>query len=288
MRKRQLKLLVLGLALLNILTLVILLPRTQPEESETVASVGRDEITRQEWLQELEERYGEPILEDMVNQKVIEKLAEEYDITLAESDVEQELAIYKMLYGYTGEERSEHEWKERVKLSLYFEELLAKDAEFTEAELREYYNENRSQFEFAPAYHLSQIVVSSLKEAEQTAKELEEGSSFDALAMERSIDEFTASRGGNLGFVSEGNETIEPEILAEAARMEESSWSDPIKVENGYTIVYLHEKIEAKNYSFKEVKNRVRRQMAAEQMEGPLDARVFWDEAGATWFYGEN
>ncbi|WP_053361281.1 peptidyl-prolyl cis-trans isomerase [Bacillus sp. FJAT-27251] len=288
MGKRQLLMAVVALVILNVLTLSFFLSRPDYRAGkETVATVGKEEITRQEWLGEMEARYGEETLRNLVDQKVIEKMADKYKIKVSDTDVEQELTMYKVLYGPQGQNFDDEQWQKQVKLGLMLEELLTKDAVFSEEELEEYYRQNMSLFEIPAAYRLSQIIVKSEEEAQQTIKELEEGSSFSALAMERSLDEFSANQGGELGFVSEESERVEPEVLAEVRGMKEQSWSRPIKLETGYGIVYLHEKVEGKKYAFSEVKDRVRRQMAVEQMDLPVSARNFWSEAEVSWFYGK-
>jgi foldase protein PrsA len=253
---------------------------------ETVATVGDQKITRQEWLNELEERYGEDTLRDLVDKKVIENMADRYDIHVSRSSLEQELNLYKALYGSEGQNLSDKAFEEQVKVSLILEELLTKDAVISEEDVREYYNENESLFDIPASFHLSQIIVSTKSEAERTLKELEGGSSFSALAMERSLDEFSSNQGGDIGFISKDNERVEPAILQEAQDMREGMWSEPVKLEKGYAVLYLHEKVAGKKYTFSEVKDQIRRQIAIEQMDTPVSARAFWKEAGVSWFYG--
>ena len=44
-------------------------------------------------------------------------------------------------------------------------------------------------------------------------KELENGSSFEGLARERSADASSASLGGDIGYVSEGNESVDEALV---------------------------------------------------------------------------
>jgi foldase protein PrsA len=119
-------------------------------------------------------------------------------------------------------------------------------------------------------------------------KELKEGSSFAAMAMERSIDEFSANQGGDIGFINEEDELVAPEVVEVAKSLKPEEWTGPVKVENGFAIIYLHEKLEGKKYAFEEVKNQIRRQIALEQMDIPVSARAFWNEAEVSWFYGDS
>lgn len=290
MEKKQLGYIIAGLAILNAITLVMLLtkPAILGGEKENVAEIGKESISRQEWLSELEERYGEETLRDLVDQEVVRQMADEYKIEVSDKAVERELNIYKAMYSSPDEQKSEEKWRQQIKYSLLLEELLTKDVKVSEEDMKAFYEENKSLFDVPAAYHLSQIVVETEKEAKEAAKELKDGSSFDALAMERSIDEFSANQGGDIGFVNEEDERVEPQVVEAAKQLKSGQWTGPVKLENGYAMVYLHEKLAGKKYGFKEVKSQIRRQMALEQMDIPVSARAFWDEADVSWFYGES
>ena len=247
MEKKQLRLLVGGLTILNLITLGFLLfqPAILEGDKESVAEIGKETISRQEWLTELEERYGEETLRDMVDQKVVEQLARQYKINVSDEAVEREMNIYKAMYSSadTGL-KSEERWKQQIKYSLLLEELLTKDVEVSEEAMEAFYEQNKRLFDTPASYHLSQIVVETKKDADSAVKELEGGSSFAALAMERSIDEFSANQGGDIGFINDEDELVPTQVMATAKILEPKDWSGPIKLENGYAIVYLHEKLE--------------------------------------------
>ena len=45
------------------------------KSGEEIASIGKEKVTRQEWLKKMEDRYGKATLEQMINQKVVNQLA---------------------------------------------------------------------------------------------------------------------------------------------------------------------------------------------------------------------
>ncbi|WP_226086337.1 peptidyl-prolyl cis-trans isomerase [Mesobacillus sp. S13] len=291
MEKKQLWYIIAGLAILNAITLVMLLakPAILEGNKESVAKIGKESISRQEWLTELEERYGQETLRDLIDQEVVKQMADQYDIKLSDQAVERELTIYKALYSTAGNEpKTEDKWKEQIKYSLLLEEILTKDVKVSEEDMKSFYEQNNSLFDIPASYHLSQIVVETKEEADSAVKELKNGSSFAALAMERSLDEFSANAGGDIGFVTEEDELVSPEVIDAAKTLKSGEWTGPVKVENGYAIVYLHEKLEGKKYAYKEVENQIRRQIALEQMDIPVSARAFWNDADVSWFYGDN
>jgi foldase protein PrsA len=292
LRRKQLWLIILGLFLLNCLTIVFFLSKAQGTSGqvldEKVATVGNSSISRQEWLNELESRYGKDVLKDMIDQKVIEGMAVKYKITVSDQDVEREFRMIQTTYGSSSQNKlvDEKKWKEQIKNSLLLEDILTKDVLVSKKEMESYYKENKSLFDVPTAYHLSHIIVKTNQEAKKALKELSQGSSFSALAMERSIEEFSANQGGDIGYISENDDQYPEKYIQVAKKLKIGKWSKPLKVDQGYAIIQLHAVIHGKKYSYKEVKDQIRRQIAMEQMKTPASARTFWDEAKVEWFYG--
>ncbi|HJV32234.1 MAG TPA: peptidyl-prolyl cis-trans isomerase [Bacillales bacterium] len=293
MRRQQLWLIIAGLILLNCLTVAFFLSKAKgassPTLDEEVASIGGSSISRQEWLNELEARYGKDVLKDMIDQKVIKEMAEKYKIDVSDQDVDREFRLIQTTYGSSSQNKlvDEKKWKEQIKNNLLLEDILTKDVIVSNQEMEKYYQENKSMFDVPTAYHLSHIIVKTKKEAQKTVKELSQGSSFSALAMERSIEEFSANQGGDIGYITGDDEQYPKKYIQSAKKLKKEKWSEPIKVDQGYAIIKLQGIIHGKKYSYKEVKDSIRRQVAMEQMKIPATARNFWDEAKVDWFYGD-
>ncbi|MEH7074863.1 peptidyl-prolyl cis-trans isomerase [Neobacillus drentensis] len=293
MGRKQLWLVIAGLVLVNCLTIVFFLTKTELAGStllneEPVATIGKKSILRQEWLNELEARYGKDVLKEMVNQKVVEEMAAKYKIKVWSQDVEREL---RMLQATTNSftkqnNKNEKRWKEQIRTNLLLEELLTKDVKVSTGELESYYEKNKDLFNVPSAYHVSQIVVASLDEADKTLQELAQGSDFSTLAMERSIDEFSANEGGDIGYISEGDERYPSQYIEIVKELKKDEYSQPVQVEEGYAILKLEKKITGRTYTFADVKEQIRRQIAIEQMKSTASASIFWEEAGVEWYYG--
>lgn len=286
MSKKALWTIIVVLVLINIVSFAFLLSKNVNGKDEAVAKIGDSRITRQQWLNELEKRYGQETLEDMINYKVVLELARKYGIKVDDKTIEREMKMFKLSYQIPEENvLAEDELKKKIRYSILLEELLTKDVNISEEELRKYYEEHKEQFVVHDAYHLSHIIVKTKNDAQKIIKELEGGSSFEALAAEQSIDKMTSKDGGDLGFIFDGDPNIPREYIEEAKFMEENEWSDPISLDNGYAIIFLREKVKGEQYKFDEVKHQIRRQLALEQMEGNVTARQLWDDIGVTWFY---
>ncbi|WHZ03257.1 peptidyl-prolyl cis-trans isomerase [Neobacillus sp. YX16] len=289
MRRKKLWIVIAALILLNCLTIVFYLAKGKETiNDEVVATVGKGEITRQEWLNELESRYGKDVLRDMIDQKVIKEMAAKYKIKVSEDDVEREYRILQTTYSSPSENKktTEKKWKEHIRNSHIQEEILTRDVKVSQKEMKAYFEANKELYTIPTAYHLSHIIVKSSDEAEKAIKELSQGSSFSALAMEKSVEEFSANEGGDIGYIMEGEERYPSEYLKAAKKLKKGAWSEPIKVEQGYAIVKLVGKIEEQKYSFKDVKQQIRREIALEQMKTSASTATFWEETKVEWFYG--
>lgn len=293
MRRKQLWMVIAALFMINCLTITFFLSKSKQASgasvnNEVVASIGKNSISRQEWLDELVSRYGKDVLKDMIDQKVVAEMAAKYNIQVSANDVDREFRMLQTTYQTSSKSNNtdEKKVKEQIKNNLLLQEILTKDVVISDKELKSYYNKNKQLFNVPTAYHLSQIIVKTKDEAKRALKELAQGSSFSALAMERSIEEFSANEGGDIGYISEEDERY-PEVYLKTAKiLKKGACSQPIKVEQGYAILKLDGKINGKEYSYSDVKEQIRRQMALEQMKIPTSARSFWGEAKVNWFYG--
>jgi foldase protein PrsA len=290
--------LLIAAALLLVTNIVTLFLWLKPDASpsmggmkagnEVVATVGGDSVTREDWLYSLEQKYGEQELKQMINQKVIEKVAKKYDISVSDKEVNQEYDLIRSVYNSFDEEYTEDEEtvKAQIKTDLLLEELLTKDVEISEEEMKSFYEQNEEMYSIPKMYNLKQIKVSDKAQAGQVVKELEDGSNFDVLAMERSTDVQSAHLGGEIGYIPADGELLSPEAVKELDSLKEGEWSQPVKSGSDYVIYLLEDIMKERNYSYDDVKSQIRRQLAIEQVETPLLPESFWDEAGVEWFYG--
>ncbi len=296
-QKRHLKtkpvLLVIGILLLaNILWFIAwLIPNGSSAASEQVAAVDGEEITRAEWLAAMEQQHGRAALLELVNEKVMAAAADDYGIEVSDKEIDLELAMMRTAQDGTEEllyaSDSERQ-REKVKAQLILEKVLTKDVLIDDQAIEDFYEDNRAIYDVKDSYRTSMIVLNSKAEAEEAIKELDNGSSFEALARERSIDNATGNLGGDIGFVSPGQASIDPQIAETVESIEPGSWSAPLALEDGRTAVLtMKEKVEGRTFSFDEVKEHISRELALEQLPQSVSPEAFWQEFDAEWFYGE-
>ncbi|MGM9949054.1 MAG: peptidyl-prolyl cis-trans isomerase [Lysinibacillus sp.] len=283
---------VMGILLLGNLFWFILWAWPSEKEQgggEVVASIDGDEITRQQWLSEMESRYGKGTLQDLVNEAVMEKAAKKYKIDVTDGEIELEIALIRSAQDASDTANlTDAQLRQKVRAQLILEKVLAKDIIVEEEQVTTYYEENKSLYNIPTAYRTSMIVVSSKAEAESVEKELASGSEFSVLARERSLDTASASLGGDIGFITEGQESIDEAILQTIGDLKAGEISGPVKLNDGrYALLQLQESVKGQSFSYEEVKGHIARELAMEQLSPAIAPEVFWSEFEVEWFYGE-
>ncbi|WP_424237954.1 peptidyl-prolyl cis-trans isomerase [Bhargavaea ginsengi] len=254
---------------------------------EQVASVGKEVVTHKEWVAAMEEQVGRETLRGLVNQKVMEAAAKEYGIKVSEDEIDLEIAMLRAGGEGTGELTGEP-LRKQVKSQLILEKVLTKDVIIEDGAVEDYYEKNESLYDVKPSYRTAVIILPNQSEAEKALGELENGSSFGALARERSADRVSGSLGGEIGYVSESSENIDPAIVSAVTGMKKDETAGPIALADGtVALVKVSDAAEGRLFKFKEVKDQIRRELAIEQLPQSVTPEVFWEEFGAEWIYGK-
>ncbi len=146
-------------------------------------------------------------------------------------------------------------------------EKLAEKQEITEEEIKEYYEENLTRFEHgeqAKARHILLRVTPGLTaEQEQQVrerlleirKEIEEGMPFSEAAEQYSQDNYSAEKGGDLGYFNRGD--MVPEFDKIAFDLPLGQVSEPIKTQFGYHLILVEDRKEEGTDSLEEAKDEI-------------------------------
>ncbi|MGV3463941.1 MAG: peptidyl-prolyl cis-trans isomerase [Heyndrickxia sp.] len=293
MGKKQLLYIIGGLVLLNICTIFFFTFKQNQSVvannslNETVASIGNDKITRQDWLLAMEQQSGKDTLRNLIDQKLIEKMARKYRITVTNKELNQEVMMTKSIQDSNDSVENDDLLKKEVKTNLLFEKLITKDVKVTEEQLKKYYQDNQYFYHIPTFYKISLIEVKAKNEAEQIVDALKNGSSFDALAMEASIDPASSPQGGNIGYISKDSKEYPKDFLKAIANLKIDQYSNPISYKGHFAVVQLTDRINEKVYSYNEVKDQIRRQIALSSIENIVTPESFWKENHVKWFYGK-
>lgn len=258
---------------------------------EQVAAVDGDTITRQEWMVAMEERYGKETLQNLVNESVMEKAAEKFKIQVTDKEIDLELALMRSAqdkFDTAMQNLSSEQLRQKIRSQLILDKVLTKDMVIKEDSIEKYYEENQALYNTKTSYRTNFIEVDSKKAAEEALKEIKDPSDFSVLAREISVDSASASLGGDIGFLTENQENVDPAILKVVNDLKAGEVSKAFKLANGhYGIVQVQEITEGQSFTYDDVKEHIERELALEQLPQHVTPETFWSEFNATWYYGE-
>ncbi|MGB3103072.1 MAG: peptidyl-prolyl cis-trans isomerase [Psychrobacillus psychrotolerans] len=262
---------------------------TKSNDSEEVASVAGKVITKEQWMASMESIYGKEVLLDIVNAEVMEAAAKKYKIKVTDDEVDLELALIRSTQdGVSLQTNDEDLVRKSIRSRLILEKVLAKDIVIEDEAIKAFYDNNKNLYNTATSYRTSVIYVNTEAEAEKVAKELENGSSFEGLARERSADPSSASLGGDIGYISEGNESVDKVLIDAIQKTKKGKWSKPITLADGrFAVAMVKSIFEGKSFSYPDVKGHIRRELALDQIPQSVTQEAFWEEFDADWVYSE-
>lgn len=133
-------------------------------------------------------------------------------------------------------------------LAAHLRSQTEKQSPVTDGDVKAYFEGHRDLFDKPERLRLFRILVANQKDAEELIRKLKDAPAFDAwrnLAREKSLDQATSMRGGELGFVSaEGKSDIvelqvNPTLFAAAARLKDGEMAkQPISEGNQFAILW--------------------------------------------------
>lgn len=240
---------------------VITLSACSGDDSETVVETSAGNVTKDEFYEELKDRYGEEVLRELVTVKVLE---DKYEVTDEMIDEEIELAKeqfgenFDMVLQQSGFE-SEEDYADVLYLSLLQEQALAEDIEITDEEIEQRYDRSKTEID---AQH---ILVADEETANEVKEKLDDGEDFGELAAEYSTDG-SAQDEGKLGYFTAGS--MVPEFEDAAYNMEVGEISDPVESQYGFHIIKVNDIRDVEDVEeLEDVKEDIRRELQIAKMD---------------------
>ena len=162
--------------------------------------------------------------------------------------------------------------KDNLLISYAGEKAIA-SANVTEAEVKEYYENNRAQFTTGETVNASHILVDSEEKAKEIFEEIASGKkSFEDAAKEYSSCPSKES-GGNLGDFGRGQ--MVPEFDKAVFEMEVGSITEaPVKTQFGYHLIKLNAKNPAKEMEYSEIKDEIKTGLLNEKRRKAYESKI--------------
>ena len=155
---------------------------------------------------------------------------------------------------------------------------LAGGSEPDPVETAAWYEENKDQFRSQERRRAGHILITVSPDADEDtrnrareralelAKQLDEGAEFADLARAHSMDSGTASEGGDLGFVAEGD--LDESVMDAIGRLQPGEVSEPVRSTYGWHLVKVTDVQGGEVAPLDEVREQVQARMRREAGEG--------------------
>lgn len=225
------------------------------------------------------------MLDRMVKEKILELAAAKGNYTVSDAEIDERINQLQKLFG-EGEAARERflsgitdmadfrkNIAKQIRIDKYIEEVQkAQTFEVTDAEVRQYYDQNIEKFQRDESVRISQIswrlppkedpgydekAKTAMAEAESAMKEAQSGTDFAALVKKYSEDKKSKEKGGDIGFIRRKQLVTPLENAAFALAVGEVS--KPVKTQFGIYLLKVTEKNDARQYTFDEVKDDIRK-----------------------------
>lgn len=241
-------------------------------EKKVVAEVDGEEITKDELYNLLLAQSGPQVLDALIVEKIVDSEIEKKDIKITDEDIQAEIDEMKEYYG--GEEQftmalaqaglTEEDMKTDINMNLRLKALVDPYMDISDDDMKAYFEENKDEFGEQEQVKASHILVEDKALAKELKAKIDEGADFAELAKENSTDPGSKDSGGELGFFGKGQ--MVPEFEAAAFSMKAGEISKPVQTSNGFHIIKVEEKKEAKEATFEDSKEEIKDIVAEEQM----------------------
>ena len=273
-RRKRLKIAydIMIIVALAVLVTIVSLRYVKPD-SEVVATVNGENITKDELYQAMLTEGGRQVLDRLITNLLILQEGKRRDITVTDEEIDARIQnlINANFYGmadsfYQALEQyglSEESLKKDIKTELILRKIAGEQINISDEEVREYFKANRQNYNIPEQVEARHILVDTREEAEEILGLLNSGRDFAELAGEYSKDKLSAEQGGNLGFFQRGE--MVPEFEEAAFSLPVNQVSDPIETTYGFHIIEVLDRKAAKEVAFEEVEEKVREALLEEQ-----------------------
>ncbi len=241
----------------------------------TAAKVNGDAISVADLARECVAQYGDRVLAQMIQLRIVEEAAKKRNITVTDKEIAKrawqiraqvqargrvtgmDFNTWLLMQGLTL-----RGFVYRVKLELLLAKMVEGQVKVTDEELARYYESHREQFRQPELMRVSHICVKDKQLAEKIRQDILAGKiSFADAARQYSIDPYTKDRGGDLGWIERGNDPLQK---AAFALKKDGEISPVVQTKMGYHIVRREAYQSARIPPFEEIQDKLR-QLLREQ-----------------------
>jgi parvulin-like peptidyl-prolyl isomerase len=253
---------------------------------EVVAEIGPEKITRSDLDRAIERRIAQQLdtfaayLPEEERDRQKDALLKQFSSDAQRLDFLNQFLVEEILYRKARESGLADKPAIRAQIldlehgllaRRMLESEMADQIKITEGDLRTYYEANKDKFKTPPRAKISHILVATKEEAETALKRLKKGASFETLARTLSQDEATRDHGGAIeGWVERGGaipglgRSPEADALIFNTPAGQTA-NGTVKTDQGFHLIKVREREEARPRSFKEARSEVARELQTQK-----------------------
>lgn len=215
------------------------------------------------------------LLDNMINQELLKQAAADKKIKVTDSEIDKQIEQLKS--GFKDKKQFESALKsagmttESLKTQIRDQVLtqrlidsLSKGEDITDAEIKAYYDKNKTQFIVKAAKRASHILFKpeDRAKAQGVLKQVQDGGDFAGLAKANSVDTASASRGGDLGWPST---PYVAEFEAALAKLSKGETSGLVKSAYGWHIIRVTDARASSQKSMAESRDQIAQILSQER-----------------------
>ena len=145
------------------------------------------------------------------------------------------------------------------------------EAQFSEKDLKEYYEKNPSKFKQPDTVKLRIITTTDEKKAQDILAKIKAGEDFGDIAYKMSEDPYRV-KGGDIGYMHKGR--MLAEIEEAAFKLKVGEVSDIVKAENAWFIIKLEDKKPEHMIAFEEIKGQLKKELEKNRIQELKEAWI--------------
>jgi foldase protein PrsA len=241
----------------------------------TIATVNGQTISKTELDNKLE---GNPAaistLQQMVREMLINQYAQKNNITVSDAQITaKEDQIKSQFPAGQWDEMlksrglTENDVKNVLREQIIIDEAVGKNIKVSDAQIKEYFAKNHTQFDQPAQVDARHILVADLKTANQVEADLKSGKDFAAEAAKYSTDPGSKDKGGELGLFRRGQ--MVPAFDKAAFTQPIGVVGPPVKSQFGYHIIEVEKRTPAVTATLASTHDKIA-DMLRQQQEAPL------------------
>lgn len=237
------------------------------------ATVNGEKISKERLYQELVGQGGEPALDYLISDMLIQQQARKKNIVITDEEINKELEEIKAQFpteeqfnaALEQNNTSIDRLKDSIRTNLSANKLYESQMDLTEASLQEFFSTNKDRYDTTDKIEISHILVDEKEEAEKLLADLNAGADFVELAKAHSQDTQSVEAGGSIGLYAKG-EGLDPAFEEAAFQLEKGAISSVVQSSFGFHIIKVTDKVAGVTATYEEKKDQVREDMISDEM----------------------